>query len=207
MVATKMLTLYYAPGACSISPHIALLEAALPFTLERVDFKAGKKLADGRPFVAINPKGYVPALGLADGQLLTEGVAIVQYIADLNPEAGLAPPPGTFERVRLQEWLNFISTELHKGLSPLFSPQASEEFKEAVKDRMAIRLGFVAKSLVGKEFLLGDRFSVADGYALYVLRTWKRFAHGDLPDGLADYHARIEERPAVRAALDAENLS
>jgi glutathione S-transferase len=202
-----MLKLYYAPGACSISPHIALREADVPFTLEKVDFKAGKKLSDGRAFLEINPKGYVPALGLDDGQVLTEGVAIVQYVADLKPESGLAPPPGTLERVRLQEWLNFIATELHKGLAPLLSPLASEEFKQATREKVASRLDFVAKGLVGRAFLLGERFTVADGYALYALRAWKRFVKADLPPGLGDYHARIEARPAVKTALQAEGLS
>jgi glutathione S-transferase len=202
-----VLKLYYAPGACSLSPHIALRESGVPFSLERVDFKAGKKLVDGTSFATINPKGYVPALGLADGQLLTEGVAIVQYIADLNPEARLAPAAGSFARVRLQEWLNFIATELHKGLSPLFAPQASEEFKQAVKEKLAARIAFVANGLGDKRFLLGDDFSVADGYVLYVLRTWQRVAQGELGPALAAYQARIVERPAVRAALDAEGLS
>lgn len=202
-----MLKLYYAPGACSISPHIALRESGVPFSLERVDFKAGKKLPDGRSFTAVNPKGYVPALGLDDGQVLTEGVAIVQYIADLNPQAKLAPPPGSFARVRLQEWLNFIATELHKGLSPLFSPQASQEFKEAVKAKVADRLAFVEKRLAGQRFLLGDDFSVADGYILYVLRAWRKFAQVDLTPALAAYQARIVDRPAVQAALEAEGLS
>jgi glutathione S-transferase len=202
-----MLKLYYAPGACSLSPHIALRESGVSFSLALVDFKAGRKLADGTSFSIVNPKGYVPALGLADGQVLTEGVAIVQYIADLNPAARLAPPSGSFARVRLQEWLNFIATELHKGISPLFAPQASEEFKEAAKDKLVSRLGFVAKSLGDKRFLLGDDFSIADGYVLYILRTWKRFAKGELDPVLAAYQARIVERPAVRAALDAEGLS
>jgi glutathione S-transferase len=202
-----VLKLYYAPGACSISPHIALRESGVPFSLERVDFKAGKKLADGTSFATINPKGYVPALGLADGQVLTEGVAIVQYIADLNPEARLAPPAGSFARVRLQEWLNFIATELHKGISPLFAPQASQEFKQAVKEKLAGRLVLLEKGLADKRFLLGDDFSVADGYVLYVLRAWQRFAQGDLSAALSAYRARIVERPAVQAALEAEGLS
>lgn len=196
--------LYYAPGACSLSPHIALREAKIPFSLERVDLKAGKKLADGTSFTAINPKGYVPALVLPNGEVLTEGVAMVQYIADLEPEAGLAPPPGSFERVRLQEWLNFIATELHKGLSPFFLKRAPEELKAAAKDKLAGRLAFVAKELEGKTFLLGDRFSVADGYLFYVLRTWSSVVKGDLPPLLASYRDRVASRPAVKAALQAE---
>src|ERR1700730_6927621 len=141
-----MLTLFYAPLACSLSPHIALRESGIPFELDRVDFKNGKKTESGKSFTELNPKGYVPALLLDNGDIRTEGAAMVQNIADLKPERQLAPPPGTFERVRLQEWLNFIATELHKGLSPLFSAQASDEYKAFAKERLASRLAFVAKS-------------------------------------------------------------
>jgi glutathione S-transferase len=203
-----MLKLYYASGACSISPHIALREAGLPFSLERVDFKAGKKLENGDDFTTtVNPKGYVPALGLPDGKVLTEGVAIVQYIADQKPESGLAPPAGTWARVELTEWLNFISTELHKGLSPVFSAQASDEYKQAAKDKVASRLKFIAHHLTDKQYLLGDRFSVADGYLFYVLRSWQRFLKQELPDGLSGYYARLAERPSVKESLDAEGIA
>ena len=202
-----MLKLYYASGACSLSPHIALREAGLPFKLEKVDFKAGKRLEDGTEFAKINKKGYVPALGFPDGKLLTEGVAIVQYIADQNPESKLAPAPGTFERVLLQEWLNFISTELHKGLSPLLAQNAGDEYKQAARDKYASRLKFVAENLAGKEFLLGDQFTVADGYLFYTLRFWQRFVKGELPEGLTSYYDRLAERPSIKAALDAEGIT
>ena len=201
-----MLKLYYAPGACSLSPHIALREAGLQFELDRVDFKQGKKTESGGHLTDANPKGYVPALVLDDGQVLTEGAVIVQYVADLAPDARLAPPLGTFERVRLQEWLNFIATELHKGLSPLYSPLASDEYKQAVKDRLALRLGFMEQSLASKSYLLGERFTVADGYAFYALRSWQNLTHGTLSGNLAAYFARIGARPAVQAALLAEGL-
>jgi glutathione S-transferase len=199
--------LYYAPGACSLSPHIALREAGVEFTLDRVDFGEGRKTASGKGYFDVNPKGYVPALELPNGELLTEGAVIVQYIADLKPETGLAPPPGTFERVRLQEWLNFIATELHKGLSPLFSSVANDAYKTAVKERLVGRFTLMAKKLEGKQWLLGDRFSVADGYALYTMRTWERLTSGDVPAGLGAYKARIAARPAVQAALAAEGLT
>jgi glutathione S-transferase len=202
-----MLKLYYAPGGCSISPHIALREASLPFSLEKVDFKSGKKLADGTSFLKVNPKGYIPALGLPDGQVLTEGVAIVQYIADLKPEAALAPHPGTFERVRLQEWLNFIATEMHKGLTAVLAQHSSDEAKQAAKEKLASRLAYTGQSLGSKDYLLGKQFSVADGYMFYVLRAWQRFAKGELSDGLAPYYQRLRSRPSVKAALEAEGVS
>jgi glutathione S-transferase len=178
----------------------------LPFSLEKVDFKLGKKLADGTAFTTINPKGYVPALKLEDGRVITEGVAIVQYIADLRPQARLAPPCGTFERVRLQEWLNFIATELHKSLGSLFGPLASQALKDATKEKIAGRLAFVETSMSGQPWLCGDSFSVADGYLMYFLRAWQRSAHGSLTPALADYYARLLARPAVQAALAAEGL-
>jgi glutathione S-transferase len=178
----------------------------LAFSLEKVDFKLGKKLSDGTAFTTINPKGYVPALKLPDGRVLTEGVAIVQYIADLQPESKLAPPCGSFERVRLQEWLNFIATELHKGLGSLFGSLASQALKDATKEKLTGRLAFVETSLSGQPWLLGDSFSVADGYLLYVLRAWQRSAHGSLTPALADYYARLLARPAVQAAIAAEGL-
>jgi glutathione S-transferase len=201
-----MLKLYYAPGACSLSPHIALREAGLEFTLDRVDFGEGRKTSSGKSYFEVNPKGYVPALELADGELITEGAVIVQYIADLKPEAGLAPPAGTLARVRLQEWLNFIATELHKGLSPLFSSVASDAHKQATRERVAGRLAVMAKKLDGKPWLMGEQFSVADGYAFYCLRTWERLT-GVEPPGLSAYQARIASRPAVQAALVAEGLA
>ena len=200
--------LYYAPGACSLAPNIALREARLRFDLVRVDFARGKSLPDGTPFTRINAKGYVPALELDDGRILTENAVMLQYIADLRPESGLAPRNGTFERVRRQEWLLFIATELHKGVAPFFSPRADEDYKASVKDRLELRFGFLSTSLEGRSWLLGDDFSVAEGYALYAIRTWERMVKIDLSEWptLADYRRRIEAREAVRAALDAEGL-
>jgi glutathione S-transferase len=202
-----MLTLYYAPGACSLSPHIALREAGLDFRLDRVDFGEGRKTESGQSYYEVNPKGYVPALRLADGELLTEGAVIVQYIADLKPEAGLAPRPGTFERVRLQELLNFIATELHKGMSPFFSSAASDAYKQAVRERLTGRFGLLAKKLGDAPWLGGERFSVADGYAYYTLRTWQRLSASEPPAGLGAYFARLAARPSVQAALAAEGLT
>lgn len=201
-----MLRLYYTPVACSLSPNIALREAGLPFELDRIDLKT-KKAASGKNYLDVNPKGYVPALELDDGRVITEGVAIVQYIADQAPESGLAPPAGTFERVRLQEWLNFIATELHKGMAPAYSPLASDELKQVTRERVGSRLAFLGKQLEGKRYLLGDRFSIADGYAFYAMRLWQRVTKADLPEGLSAYYARIAERPAVKAALAAEGLT
>ena len=169
-----MLKLYFGAGGCSISPHIALREAGLSFELCAVDFARGKRLEDGRAFAEVSEKAYIPALILDDGQLLTEGCAIVQYIADLAPASGLAPPPGTFERVRLQEWLNFIATELHKAMWPMYLPVASAELKQLVRARIELRLGYAARQLATKPYLMGDAFTVADGYMFYILRTWQR---------------------------------
>jgi glutathione S-transferase len=200
-----MLKLYYAPSTCSLSPHIALRESGVPFELVLVDFAKGRATADGKTLEAVNPKNQVPALALDDGGVLTEGAAMVQYIADLAPGKALAPAAGTFARVRLQEWLNFIATELHKGVGPLYSPIASDEYKKATRERVRGKLDYVAKTLAGP-YLMGAGFSVADGYLLYALRTWRRL-DGELPTVLADYAGRVTARPAVRAALDAEGLT
>lgn len=200
-------TLYFTPGACSLSPSIALREAGLPFELVRVDLRA-KRTEAGDDYRAISPKGYVPALRLPDGTLLTEGAVMVQYIADQKPEAQLAPPAGTLPRYRLMEWLNFIATELHKAASPLYNPAATDDFKKALLDRIGHRYGVLAEGLRGQPYLMGDRFTVADGYAMYVLRTWQRVFHQDLarwPE-LVDYYARLVARPTVQAALAAEGL-
>jgi glutathione S-transferase len=205
---TNEYTLYYAPSACSLSPHIALREAGLPFHLEKVDLRA-KKLANGGDWLAINPKGYVPALRLPDGEMLTEGAVMVQYIADHAPDRGLAPPNGTMERVRLQEMLHFIATELHKGMSPLYNALASDDYKHQVREKLAGRWGTLAAALRGKPFVMGDRFTIADGYAFYVLRSWQHHIKQDLarwPE-LVDYYARIAARPAVAAALEAEGIT
>ncbi len=198
--------LYYKAGACSLSPHIVLREAGLDFELERVDL-ASKKTGSGGDYFGVNPKGYVPALALDDGQLLTEGPAIVQYLADLVPEKRLAPPAGTMERVRLQDWLNFIATELHKGFSPLYNPRAPEEWKSVARELLAKRIALVAERLTGRDYLMGDAFTVADAY-LFTVLNWAAFAKVDLSPWpvLGAYQARVAARPAVRAALLAEGL-
>ncbi|MBX5483080.1 MAG: glutathione transferase GstA [Myxococcaceae bacterium] len=203
--------LFYVPDACSLSPHIVLRELGVPFKLDRLDLKAGKKTQAGEDYVTkINPKGYVPALELDDGTILTEGAVIVQYLADSKPEAKLAPKNGTLERVRLQEWLVFIATELHKGFSPLYSPKASDEFKTFWKENKVYpRFDVLARGLEGKKYLMGEDFTVADAYAFYTLRAWQKSLQGELKKWpvLAQYYARIAERPSVRAALEAEAAS
>ena len=203
------LKLFYTPGACSLSPHIALREAAVPFQLVQVDL-AAKKTEHGENFLAINPKGYVPALLTESGELITEGAIIVQYIADLRPETGLAPAAGTPERRRLQEWLHFIATELQKGLGPINNPKANDELRQVLKERLFTRFDFVSKSLEGKDYLLGSRFSVADGYAFYVLRGLRKLegqAAFDQRPVLKAYFERLSARPAIKAVLEAEKLS
>lgn len=196
--------LYFSQGACSLSPHIVLREAGLPFELVRVHL-GSKKTAGGDDFRTINPKGYVPTLQLDDGQILTEGPAIVQYLADLAPQSHLAPPAGTFERVRLQEWLNYISTEIHKSFSPLFSPKAPAEWKQVMREVLASRLDFVANSLGDKPFLMGEHFTAADAY-LYTTLRWCRLVEFDLGKWptLQSYLHRVAERPSVKAAMEAE---
>lgn len=197
--------LYYSPGACSLSPHIALLEAGLNFTLQKVDLKT-KQLDGGGDFLAINGKGYVPALELDNGELLTEGPAIVQYIADQNPAAKLAPAAGTLERYRLQEWLNFISTELHKTVGALFKPMAAEA-KQATLERINLRFAYVNNQLAGKPYLLGETFTVADGYLFNIL-SWTAWFQIDLATwpNLKAFQERVAARPQVHAALAAEGL-
>jgi glutathione S-transferase len=198
--------LYYAPGACSLSPHIALLEAGLEAELVKVDTKT-HTLADGTDYYAINGKGYVPTLELDDGQRLTEGPAIVQYIADRKPGTQLAPPAGTLERYRLQEWLNFITSELHKQFSPLFAADTPDDYKPIAKQRIAKRLEWVAAQLAGKDYLMGRQFTVADGY-LFVMLNWTKFVGIDLNRWpvLAAYQARVAARPKVHEAMVAEGL-
>jgi glutathione S-transferase len=198
--------LYFSPGACSLSPHIALLEAGLDFTLERVDVRA-KQTASGRDFLTINPKGYVPALEMNDGAVLTEGPAIVQFIADLAPDRQLAPANGTLERYRLVEWLNFISTELHKSFSPLFRPTSTEDMKEAARAHLTNRLNWLAGQLEGRDYLMGSQFTVADAY-LFTVLGWANFVQFDLAQWpvFAAYMQRVAARPAVQQALRAEGL-
>jgi glutathione S-transferase len=202
-----MLTLYFAPGACSILPHVALRAAKVPFQLKKVDFRKGKQLPDGSNLANVNPKSYVPALVLENGELLTEASVIAQYVADLAPESKLAPAAGTFERVRLQEWLNFIATELHKGIGPLFSPAANDEFKKAAGEKFVSRLEHVAKALEGKKFLMGDTFTLADAYVFYALRAWNVFFKNEIPAALSDYYERVSAVPAVQEAVAAEQAA
>jgi len=198
--------LFYRSGACSLSPHIVLREAGLPFELDLVDTKAGKTQSGG-DFASINPKGYVPTLQLDDGQFLTEGVAIVQYLADRKPEMRLAPASGTMERYRLQEWLNFIATEIHKSFSPLFNRKAPEEMRQAQMDRLGGRLDYLAKQLEKRPFLLGTTFNVADAY-LFTILNWAKVVNLDLArwPALSAFQDRVGSRPAVRAAMEAEGL-
>ena len=198
--------LFYAPGACSLSPHIALLEAGLPFSLSKVDLK-DKKLESGEDFNGINGKGYVPVLQLDDGQVLTEGPAIVQYIADQKPATGLAPAAGTVERYRLQEWLNFITSELHKPMGSMFNPAQTPEWKESVKATLSKRLDWLSKQLEGKQYLLGDKFSIADGY-LFTVLNWAGMVKFDLGNWplIQQYAARVGQRPKVVEAMKAEGL-
>ncbi|AMP02436.1 glutathione transferase GstA [Collimonas pratensis] len=199
--------LYFAPETCSLSPHIVLRELELPFELVRVDNKT-KKTADGRDFLAINPKGYVAALELAGGQVLTEGPAIVQYLADLKPQAELAPPPGSWERVRLQEMLNFIGSEIHAGLAPLFNAALPEQVKTILKEKLVRRLGLLETTLAQQDYLLGPQFGVADAYLFTVLRWTALFAI-DLVQwpAIAAYMKDIGARATVKAALAAEALA
>ena len=196
--------LYLTPHACSLSPHIALREAGIPFDIEVVDLGT-KKTKSGGNYTSVNPKGYVPALEIEGGQVLTEGPAIVQYIADQKPASKLAPPAGSFERYRLQEWLNFITSELHKSVGPLFSDATPAAWKETLKTRIAGRFDTLSKSLQGKDYLMGSTFTVADAY-LFVILSWTSHVGIDLARWpvLTAYFERIKARPAVKAALDAE---
>ncbi len=198
--------LYFSPGACSLSPHIALRELGEKFDLVKVDTKT-KQLDGGGDFWQVNGKGYVPVLELDDGTRLTEGPAIVQYLADRKPDAGLAPRAGTLERVRLQEWLNFVTSEIHKGFSPLFSPDTPEDYKPIARKRLGARFDWLSKQLDGRQFLLGERFTVADGY-LFTVLGWAPFVGMTLDDWpvLKEYRNRIATRPAVQQALKAEGL-
>ena len=198
--------LYYSPGACSLSPHIALHESGLAFEAISAPTKT-HKLADGTDYYTINPLGYVPLLVLDDGRQLREGPVIVQYIADQAPEKQLAPPNGSWERYKLQEWLNTIGTELHKGFSPLFTPGMPEEAKTMAKARLSSRLQWVDAELAGKNYLMGDNFTVADGY-LFVVASWSKHVSLDIIGliNLGAFMARVGARPAVQAALRAEGL-
>jgi glutathione S-transferase len=196
--------LYFSPGACSLSPHITLREAGLDFEIEKVDTKA-KKTASGRDYLTINPKGYVPALELDDGYVLTEGPAIVQYLADLKPEARLAPKSGTKERYQLQEALGYINSEIHKSYTPLFYPTTPQEVKDERQQYLKKRYGIFEKALSGKQYLLGDDFTVADAY-LFTVTNWAGHVKLDLADfpNVLAFQKRVAERPSVVAAQAAE---
>ena len=198
--------LYYSPGACSLSPHIILREAGLKATSFKVDTKT-HKTEDGGDYYAINPKGYVPLLELDDGDRLTEGPAIVQYLADRNPASKLAPAAGTMERYHLQEWLNFITAELHKQFSPLFQSTTPAEYKETLKEKISQRFDWVDQQLKGRDYLMGSTFTVADAY-LFTMLTWTKHVGIDLARWpvLTAYQARVAARPKVREAMIAEGL-
>ena len=198
--------LYYSPGACSLSPHIVSRELGIPLDLKKVNTK-DKKIEDGGDFWKVNPKGYVPALELDNGQVLTEGPAIVQYLADQKPDAGLAPKNGTLERYKLQEWLNFITSEIHKSFSPLFRPTTPDEYKKIAKENLAGRFNWLDKELGGREYLTG-KFSVADAY-LFTVLSWTKPTQIDTSKwpNLVAYMGRIAARPKVKEALKAEGLA
>ena len=198
--------LYYMPGACSLAPHIAFREAGLPVDLEKID-GATKKTASGEDYTAINPKGSVPAVKLDDGQVLTEAAAIQQYIADKAPTKKLAPAAGTPERYRLQEWLNYVASEVHKGIGQLFNKAMPDEYRETVKKGLAAKqLPYLEKALAGRDYLM-DHFTVADGY-LFTVLNWTQFHGIDLSayPNISAFMKRVAARPAVQEAMKAEGL-
>ena len=198
--------LYFSPGACSLSPHIVLREAGLSFELEQIDIRA-RKTKSGGDYLQVNPKGQVPALKLDDGDMLTEGPAIVQYLADRAPASGLAPAAGSKDRYHLQEWLNFLTAEIHKNFSPLFRPNTPDDYKPVARENLAARFALLDKHLGGRQFLMGDRFTVADAY-LFTLLNWTKFQSIDLGPypNLKSYWDRVGARPKVQEAMRAEGL-
>jgi len=196
--------LYYSPGACSLSPHIVAREAGIPLELVKVDLAAKKIAVDG-DYLALNPKGYVPALQLEDGSLLTEGPAIVQYLGDRKPESGLVPANGTPERYRMQEMLGYINSEIHKTYSPLFKPQTPEATVEERKAHLKKRYKLIDERLAGRQYLFGDKFSAADAY-LFAVTNWAGYVKLDLSEyaNLAAFQKRVSQRPAVQEAMRAE---
>lgn len=198
--------LYYSPGACSLSPHIALLEAGLPYDLVKVDLKA-KKLENGDDYLAVNPKGQVPALGLDSGELVTEGPVIVQYIADQAAGKNLAPTDGSPERRKLQELLTFLNGELHKNFSPLFQPVFADDVKDFFRTRLTAKFKYLDGQLAGHDYLMGKQFTVADGY-LFTLLRWADAHKLDLSmfENLTAYKERVAARPKVQEALEKEGL-
>ena len=198
--------LYYAPGACSLAPHIVAREAGLSPDLEKVDL-ANRTTASGRSFLEVNPKGYVPALQVQDGTVMTEVSALIQYLADQAPQAGLIPAAGTPERYKVLEWIGFIATEIHKGFGPLWNPTTPDAVKQATKERLFQRFAYVDQQLDGRSYLTGERFTVADAY-LFVVVNWTNFhglSLGDYPN-LAAFMERVAARPKVQDALQAEGL-
>ena len=198
--------LYYSPGACSLSPHIVANEIGIPLELEKVDTKT-KQTEHGSDYLAINPKGYVPALRLDDGALLTEGPAIVQYLADQKPGSGIAPANGTLARYRLQEMLGYINSELHKTYSPLFNPNTTDAVRADREAYLRKRYALIEQTLSGQPFLLGDQFSAADAY-LFTVTNWARVLKLDLSEfpNLMAFQKRVAERPAVQGAMREEGL-
>jgi glutathione S-transferase len=198
--------LYYSPGACSLSPHIALAEAGLTVDYVKVNLRE-KKTEAGDDYLKVNPKGQVPVLGLDGGGILTEGPAIVQYIADKAPNAKLAPANGSNERYQLQEWLNLITSELHKSFSPLFNPTMPEEAKNIFRERISKNFAYIDGQLAGKDYLMGSQFTVADGYLFTILR-WAIGQKFDLAQhpNLKAYFDRVSSRPKVKEAMLAEGL-
>jgi glutathione S-transferase len=199
------MNLYYSPGACSLAPHIVMREAGIPVDLMKVDLKA--KQFDGGDYKQVNGKGYVPAVKLADGSVLTEAPVIMQYLADQKPDSGLAPKAGSMDRYKLQEWLNFITSELHKGMGNFFNPALTEDWRKAVSDRLAMRFDWLEKQLEGKQYLMGDKFTVADAY-LFTILNWAAPSKFDMSKwpGLQAYHKRVAGRPKVQEAMKAEGL-
>jgi glutathione S-transferase len=197
--------LYYTPGACSQAPHIVLREAGLPFDLVQVDL-AAKRTETGEDYLTINPKGAVPALGLDDGSVLTENAVILQYLADQAPAAGLIPVGG-IERYRLLEWVNFIATELHKGYGPLWNPATPADFKQTTRELLGKKFDYLQDALRDRAYVTGETFTIADAYAFVVL-NWTGMHDIDLSrwPGLVAFVARVFQRPAVRATLEAEGL-
>lgn len=200
--------LYYAPGACSLASHLALIEAGLSFSIDKTDVR-NRKTSTGEDFLALTGgKGYLPALQLDDGTVLCEGVAILQYIVDQAPAAGLAPANGTLPRYQLQEWLNYIATEVHKNFGPLFNPASTPEMKEGAKTNLVKRFDWLSEKLTGRDFLMGAQFTVADAYLAVVL-GWTRVVGIDLAGThpvLGAYQTRVLSRPAAQAAMKAEGL-
>src|SRR5262245_57780288 len=199
--------LYFTPGACSMAPHILLRETGQTFDLEQVDL-ASKKTKSGADYKKVNGKGYVPALQLDNGEVITEAPIVLQYIADQKPESGLMPKAGTMERYRTQEWLNFITSELHKGLGALFNPAVPDAFRTIAIDRVGTRLDFLEAKLQGKQYLQGDKFTAPDAY-LFTILSWAPHLKVSLDKwpGIQAYVGRVAARPQVQAALKAEGLA